>query len=327
MKLETERDSIEWIYAAKALAVVSAWNAVGAFEKLRAGPVAHGDLGIERRALSTTLPVVQHLGLIATDGERVALTDAGRKLVESGMLPTERNLESLRDLGRMREVLTAGGPVRDDEGKSKATRGGVSDDPARTARFLDMLYAGSASAAKDVLGWLGPKLPAGGAVLDVGGGHGRYARTFADAGFRATVLDLPHVVTYAKERHGDALSYIPGDFHALEDFGGPYDLVLFSNIVHGESYQQNAALVARAARALRPGGRVAIKDMFLDEVGKEPPNAVFFGLTMLFYTEHGESPSFRAVDDWFARAGLVRAETVVVDTQTLVCGRRAEERA
>lgn len=323
MKLETERDGLEWVYAAKALAVVAGWSAVGAFERLRGGPVAPSALGIEPRALATTLPVMKHLGLVAGDGEKLVLTQAGRRLVESGEMPTGRNLETLADLGNMAAVLREGGPVRDAAGKSKGTTGGtLADDPEHTARFLDMLYRGSESAATSFFSWFSPRLPKGGAVLDLGGGHGRYGRHFADAGFATTLLDLPHVISYAKARHGHALSYLEGDFHVREDLGGPYDLVLLSNIVHGESPEQNAALVARVARSLRPGGVVAIKDMFLDELGREPANAVFFGLTMLFYTDKGQSPSFAQARDWFAKAGLDGPEMVALETQTIVLGRK-----
>jgi len=103
------------------------------------------------------------------------------------------------------------------------------------------------------------------AVLDLGGGHGRYARAFADAGHTVTLFDQPAVVGLARKRHGEALRYIEGDFHEADSFGGPYDLVMLCNIVHGESAAANASLVARAARSLRSGGRLAIRDMFLDE--------------------------------------------------------------
>jgi SAM-dependent methyltransferase len=322
MKLETEADVKEWTYAAKALAVVSAWQAVGAFERLRAGPSAPGELGMAARALATTLPVVLHLGLVASDGETIGLTETGRRLLESGRLPGENNLEMLFDLAQMRTLLESGGPARDRDGTSKATRGGVVDDPVRMARFLDMLYGLSGSAAEDVFVWLSRKLPAGGSILDLGGGHGRYARRFADGGYPATLLDLPHVVEYARGKHGDALSYVAGDFHTLEDLGGPYDLVFLSNIAHGESYEENASLVARAARSLKPGGRIAVKDMYLDELGKGPANAVFFGLTMLTHTEHGQSPSFRALFEWFARAGLERDGVIALETQAIACGRK-----
>ena len=323
MKLETERDATEWVWAAKALAVVSAWHALGLFARLRKGPATRDELDADPRAIATTLPVVKYLGLVAGDGQRLVLTEAGRRLLDEGGMPTERNLETLLDLGRMKEVLRDGGPVKDAQGKPKGTTGGTrADDPTRTKAFLDMLYEASGAAAQSSFDWLSPLLPKGGRVLDLGGGHGRYARVFADAGFPTTLFDLPHAVAYAKNRHGAALEYREGDFHGVEDLGGPYDLIFMANIVHGESAEDNAKLVARAAQSLRPGGHVALKDMFLDEHGRGPQNAVFFGLTMLFYTERGTSPSMRQSHEWFHAAGLEGPEITLLDTQQLLVGKK-----
>jgi SAM-dependent methyltransferase len=322
MKLETERDVNEWVWAAKALAVVSAWSGLGLFERLRAGPVRRADLPADPRALATTIPVLVHLGLLAADEERVALTQTALRLLSERAMPTDRNLAMLGDLGRTLDVLREGGPVRDDQGRSKGTRGGTVDDPVSTERFLDWLYGVSEQPARSTFDWLAPGLPAGGSVLDLGGGHGRYARVFADAGYKATLFDQPQVVPLAQKRHGDALQYIEGDFHQVETFGGPYDLVLMCNVVHGESFEANASLVARAALALRAGGRVAIRDMFVDEHGQDPASAVFFGMTMLFYTEHGTSPNVRQVHDWFARAGLVDFRMIVSETHQILSARK-----
>jgi 2-polyprenyl-3-methyl-5-hydroxy-6-metoxy-1,4-benzoquinol methylase len=322
MKLETERDVNEWVWQAKALAIVSTWNVLGLFERLRAGPLSRSELPADARAIATTLPVLVHLGLIVTDGERLALTPTAERLLETRAMPTERNLVTLRDLACMKEVVRDGGPVKDDQGRSKATRGGTVDDPAHTEQFLDMLYRISEEPAKSTFAWLSPELPTRASVLDLGGGHGRYARAFADAGYTVTLFDQPSVVALARKRHGDALRYIEGDFHTVASFGGPYDLAILCNVVHGESAEANASIVARAALSVRPGGRVAIRDMFIDEHGQNPETAVFFGVTMLLYTEHGASPTIRLTQDWFARAGLLDVRMTVFETHQIVSGRK-----
>lgn len=323
MKLSSERDGIEWMWAAKALAVVSAWNELGLFERMHREPVRLSALGLEARALETTLPVLLHVGLVASDGEWVELTTQGKKLFEEHALPTGRNLEWLRDLSKTAEVLKSGGPVRDDAGRSKGTTGGTrADDPAHTERFLDMLYRSSEGAARAVYESLSRGLPRGGRVLDLGGGHGRYGRAFADGGFSVTLFDLPHVIQYARKRHAGALEYIEGDFHEVRSYGGAYDLILLSNIVHSEPPAANAALIARLAEALRPRGVIAVKDMFLDELGRDPENAVFFGLTMLFYTEAGRSPSLREANEWFVSAGLGRPSVRLLENQAVLVAQR-----
>jgi hypothetical protein len=99
-------------------------------------------------------------------------------------------------------------------------------------------------------------------------------------------------------------------------------LIFMANIVHSEAAGDNARLIERAAQSLRPGGTLALKDMFLDEHGKGPENAVFFGLTMLFYTQHGSSPTLRETHEWFRAAGLEGPEVTLLDTQQLLIGRK-----
>lgn len=323
MKIRTEQDIDDWVLAAKALAAVSAWNDLGLFERLRSGPVQRSEIPADSRAVEVTVPVLAHVGLVVTDGNWVGLSETGLRLLNERALPTARNLDTLRDLGRMTDVLRDGGPVRDDAGGSKGTRGGTRiEDPAHTERFLEMLYRTSEESARSTFAWLSPQMPTKGSMLDLGGGHGRYARVFADAGYAVTIFDQPSVITLAKKRHGEAMRYLDGDFHTVDSFGGPYDLVLACNIVHGESADANASLIARAARSLSPNGRIAIRDMFLDDLGRDPASAVFFGMTMLMYTEHGTSPTTREVKDWLARAGLVDFALAVFETHQIAIARK-----
>lgn len=128
------------------------------------------------------------------------------------------------------------------------------------------------------------------------------------------MFDFSYVIDYARIRHGDVLSYIGGDFREQDaGFGGPYDLVLLSNVVHGESDDVNRRLIRRLAATLAPGGYIVLKDMFLDEHGQDPENAVFFGLTMLFYTRSGRSHSLGRARTWLAEAGLREPHLTVLD--------------
>lgn len=295
-------DIAELLRSAKALAVVTAWSELGLFAALAEGPKAIHELPADRRALEITVPVLKHLGLLFDTGDRIGLSTAAARLLREEQLPTSRNFDVLRGLASMDQVVRRGGPLSAED----TTDGGVVEDPQRAAHFLDMLYRSSLDSAEQVYRALSPLLPASARMLDVGGGHGRYCRRFADAGHTATLFDFPHVVEYARARHGEALGYIAGNFRDESvDFGGPYDLVLLSNIVHGEPDLQNRSLIGRLARTLAPGGRVVIKDMFLDEHGQDPENAVFFGLTMLFYTRAGQSPGVGQARGWLSEAGLV----------------------
>lgn len=314
--LETDEDISELLRAAKALGVVSAWHGLGLFQALAKGPKRITELPGNRRAVELTLPVIKHLGLVVGDDERIALSPAARRLLDAGQMPTEQNLRFLESTARTLDILRDGGPV-------DATDGGVKrHDPEHTRAFLDMLDRRSVESAQLTFDWISPKMPPGGLMLDVGGGHGRYARTFADAGYQATLLDFPHVIDYARKKHQDSIRYIPGDFHDVSELGGPYDLIFLSNIVHGEPNDNNARLMTKLAKALVPKGRIVIKDMFVDSHGRDPANAVFFNLTMLFYTQGGRSYRVDEAERWLTDAGLVDPKTVFLGGFQLVSASR-----
>jgi len=322
--IHAESDIDVLLRGAKALAVIAAWNELGLFHALAQGPGSLDELPADARALETTVPVLKHLGLLHGDRDRLMLSSSALKLLEAKQLPTARNFEFLQDCARMLEVIEQGGPVADARG-DKGTDGGTrADDPEQTARFLDMLYERSKDSARLVHEWLSPLLPAKASVLDLGGGHGRYARVFADAGHTATLFDFSYVIDYARKRHGEALGYIGADFREPDaDFGGPYDLVLLSNVVHGEPDELNRRLIRRLAGTLAPGGYIVLKDMFLDEHDQDPENAVFFGVTMLFYTRSGRSHSLERARTWLAEAGLEEPHLTVLEGFQLLRARRA----
>lgn len=306
------------IAAIKGYAAISAWARMGLFDALRNGPLPLKDLPGDLRAKRATLPLLRHLGLIVGNVDVVALSDVGRELLENRQLPTDHE-KFFDTLSRTHEILEHGGPARDRAGNSLATTGGVSPDKKeKTRAFLEYLYSRSEKHAERVFEWLSPRLPAAGRVLDLGGGHGRYARAFADRGHPTTLMDLPVVIELARERHGDALSYIAGDFLEGAELGGPWDVVVLSNIAHGQSDEENAALVQRLAGTLAEKGVIAIRDMFLDEHGANPQNAAAFAMTMLMYTHKGESWAIRDVQRWAQRAGLVLHPGIHLDSHSLM---------
>jgi 3-hydroxy-5-methyl-1-naphthoate 3-O-methyltransferase len=324
MRIRTEADVDDLVRAAKLLAVASAWAELGLWDELarRGEPVDLGELVGDLRALEITAPVLGHAGLLDGGGRVWALSRVAREMHARGELPTGRNLGFLDDLGRMADVVRDGGPVRGPDGAPRVTSGGVRpDDLEATRAFLAMLYRRSGSSAEAVADWLAPRLGHAAHVLDVGGGHGRYGEALVGRGHRVTVFDLPVVIELARERHGDALAYLAGDFHR-DDFGGPYDAALLSNVVHGEAPDANADMARRLFAALAPGGWVVYKDMFIDELGREPDHAVFFGTTMLYYTAAGRSYTLRDVAAWCREAGFEAPEVAAVDTFSLVFARK-----
>lgn len=150
------------------------------------------------------------------------------------------------------------------------------------------------------------------AMLDIGGSHGYFSVALCrrHAGLRAVVLDLPAAVEHAapllaREQMGDRVVHQAGDALA-DDLGeAAYDLVFMFSLVHHFDDATNRLLIARAARALRPGGVMVIGDSLgPPSPGKGGQMAAFFDLYFALTSESGLW-TFDQMSSWQRDAGLV----------------------
>ncbi len=314
--IHTETDLDRLRRASQAYATVAAWGHTGLFKALADGRARSADeLPGDSRALTIAATVLGHLGLLIRQedeaGEtRWSLSTSGRTLHENGALSFPRS-SGIPELGRLPGVLESGGPVPDASGRSLNTSIGVrADDREGSHQFMDMLHRRSDHAATESARLIAGRLEAG-HVLDLGGGHGRYAHELIQQGFTATLFDQPVCVEYAEERYRDSMGFLGGDFHT-DDLGGPYDAVLGSNIVHGLGEPAIRALQDRLREVIRPGGLLVWKDMFLDDTGVGPTDAAIFGLSMLLYTQEGRSYSVGEMSRWLKASGFPTVEHIRV---------------
>ena len=147
-------------------------------------------------------------------------------------------------------------------------------------------------------------------LLDLGGGAATNAIAFCQAysGLHVTVFDLPDTLKTAERRVTEAglasrIELIPGDFNC-DGWGGPYDAVLMSDILHYQGLGANARLVKQAFLYLKPGGRLIVKDRFLDESGTSPAWATAFAVHILVNTEQGRCFKVSEALDWMMKAGF-----------------------
>lgn len=156
-------------------------------------------------------------------------------------------------------------------------------------------------------------LPERGRLLDAGGGHGLYAARLLKArpGWTATVLDraaaLEPAHQVAKEEGvADRLALRPGDY-LRDPLGEGYDAAFLFNIVHGHSPEENAQLLRRLAKALKPGGRLVVLDQF---PGRAPGPAMeafarLFPLGLNYFVALGQQPhGAEELGRWLAAAGF-----------------------
>jgi SAM-dependent methyltransferase len=149
-------------------------------------------------------------------------------------------------------------------------------------------------------------------LLDLGGGPGTYAMAFLakNLDLRATVCDRAAALEVAKEiadahRVKRRLSYLPLDF-SKEPIPGTYDVIWYSNVLHIYSPEDNQAIFRRVLTSLAPGGRFIIQDAFLhDREGLYPAEASLFAVSMLLFTESGNTYSVSETATWLKKARFV----------------------
>jgi SAM-dependent methyltransferase len=134
-------------------------------------------------------------------------------------------------------------------------------------------------------------------------------------GLRATVCDRPAALEVAKEiaatnKMGARLSYLPLDFLS-EDIPGTFDVIWYSNVLHIYSMEEKQAVFRRAKEALSPGGRLIIQDAFLhDREGLFPDEASLFAVSMLLFTETGNTYSLAETSASLKEAGFSSVKTL-----------------
>ena len=154
-------------------------------------------------------------------------------------------------------------------------------------------------------------------LLDLGGGPGTYAMAFLakNHALRATVCDRPAALDVAKEiasthKAGARLSYLPLDV-MTEDIPGTYDVIWYSNVLHIYSPKDNQSVFRRSLASLNPGGRLLIQDAFLhDREGLFPEEASLFAVSMLLFTERGNTYSAAETGTWLMDAGFERIKVM-----------------
>ncbi len=163
-------------------------------------------------------------------------------------------------------------------------------------------------------------------LLDLGGGAGTHAMAFCRAypQLNATIFDLPETLYTTERLVKEAglegrVTFLPGDFNR-DGLGGPYDAVLMSDILHYQGMQANAALVKKAHAALAAGGRLIIKDRFLDEGGTTPSWTAVFAVHIMVNTEKGRCYTMTEAAQWLKEAGFKSVDEI--ERSTLIQGVR-----
>lgn len=151
-------------------------------------------------------------------------------------------------------------------------------------------------------------------VLDIAAGHGLFgiavAKKFPKA--HITALDWPNVLQVAAENArvanvADRHALLPGSAFDV-DWGGPYDVVLFTNFLHHFDAPTCETLAKKAHAALAKGGRLMTLEFVPNADRVTPPPTATFALVMLATTAAGDAYTFAEYEAMFASAGFAKSE-------------------
>ena len=247
-----------------------------------------GALSCDLRGLTALLDAVVALGLLEKEGLRYLLpAGLGDFLTDQGphsvLAMCQHQAQCLRNWSQLARVVKTGRPadclpsVRGQAGAQEA--------------FIGAMHNISAPNADQVVRAVQP--PEFKHLLDIGGASGTWTMAFLRAcpEAQATLFDLPHVIPMAEKRLSAAgfaqrVRLVPGDFYK-DSLPSGADLAWLGAIVHQNSRAQNRELFAKIREALVPGGRLAIRDIVMEENRTAPVAGALFAINMLVATPGG----------------------------------------
>lgn len=289
-------------------AVITAAQQVGLVRELLAGPRSAqehaGALGLDARATALVLDALVGLGLAAREEGRyeasAPVKERMRPWGESG--PPWQNL-----YGHTAEFLRTGEPLTRMDGSPAEREASYKVGVAWLGELLE-------ASARELAAAL-PEAPA--RVLDIGCGSGVWSLAIAERfpETRVTGQDLPAVLesftARARALGLDArVSTIAGDMHAVALPAEGFELVVIANVLRLETPARAAALLARLAQAVAPGGALLVVDALAGGTPERERARALYALNLALRTAQGRVHSPAEISGWLADAGLGEISTI-----------------
>lgn len=147
-------------------------------------------------------------------------------------------------------------------------------------------------------------------LLDLGGGAGTYAIALCQVNpeLTAVLFDLPGPLALAQTVVSaagltDRIAFIAGDFRT-DALPRGFDLVLLSNILHGQSAETNQRILSEVYRALEPAGELVLRDVLMNEGRTRPTFGALFAVNLLLHSAPGRCYTLGEVSGWLTEAGF-----------------------
>lgn len=245
--------------------LVSFWRCEAIFAAVDLGIFERLPLQAPPERMAALLHALGELGLVWLDGDTWGVTDAGAML----------RVDHPRSLANAARYWSGDGrrgwaslrqAIADPEWRAEDLFAVIAHDPERVATLHAALrpyaendYAGIA----DVID------PAGGVVIDAGGGSGALAMALlrGRAGLQGVVLDRPEVAALGMvpEDLGGRLRFQAGDLFGPWPARG--EAVVLARVLHDWPDEACVTLLHRAREALAPDGRLYIVELLRPDEG------------------------------------------------------------
>ena len=279
---------------------VGAAHRLGLFAELNRQPdTAHGlarRMGFDRRVTGVLLEALVEMGYCtASDGVYSVTGDTARSLVDVEGAGYEGHfwnflLYLINPWRSLPYVLKNGKP-------DESSFAGIS----MYDFIMGMDSPWKKKIAPEIVDACLKQCPHAGTAADIGGAPGTIAMEFARRGVRTIVYDLPESIAVTRQKlslvpeidiqTGDATTALPT---------GSYDIAFLGNICHGQSPEDNAAIMLRCHDHLNEGGLIAV----FDNLRGESYRGATLALHMVTQSTRGDIYSRGEYFDWLSQAGF-----------------------
>jgi hypothetical protein len=310
--------------AIAAIAGLDLFTHLGA-RRLTAAEIA-AELGLADRPAAVMCDLLERLGLLERDGDRLRASATARAYLVDGAPGDLRayfaSLAQRPAVGELAEVLRTGAPAAWASAAGGDDWAAGLDDPGFAERLTAAMDARGRVLAPLLASAL-EGIPAR-RLLDVAGGSGVYACALVDVrpGLAASVLERPPVDAVARtllDRRGyGRVEVVSGDMFAGLPDG--FDLHLYAHVLHDWDVPAIEKLLAASFAALPPGGFVVDYDAHLGRAGDA---AVAAYSALLMHSTEGRCHPVDTIVKLMRAAGF--AEAGVRETggdRSAVVGRR-----
>ena len=269
-------------------------------------------LSCEGRSLGMLLTALVAMDLLDRDGTTLILPDGARRYLSRNSpeyvgFIIMHHADIMPAWTRLAEAVRGGTKTRE----RPSTKTG---NPEERKNFLMGMFNIAVAQAENVAATL--DLSGRKRLLDLGGGPGTYAVYFCRANpqLSATIYDLPSSAPFAREtverfNLADRIDFAGGDF--LKDaLPTGYDAVWLSQVLHGETPENAAALMRRGAQTLNPGGLLCVQEFIINDDRKGPVHPALFSLNMLVGTDGGQSYTQGEITAMMRQAGAAEIRRI-----------------